>query len=54
MSGIFDRVLTINLAGNTVIFYVAARLYLLPLIPRVRPQVILVPVLLHIPCDTWD
>jgi hypothetical protein len=46
MSAIFDRVLTINLAANTVIFYVAARLYLLPLIPRVRPQVILVPVLL--------
>ena len=31
MSAIFDRVLTINLAANTVIFYVAARLYLLPL-----------------------
>jgi hypothetical protein len=46
MSAIFDRVLTINLAANTVIFYVAARLYLLPLIPRVRPQVILVPILL--------
>jgi hypothetical protein len=46
MSAIFDRVLTVNLVANTVIFYVAARLYLLPLVSRVRPQVILVPILL--------
>lgn len=46
MSAIFDRVLTINLVANTVIFYVASRLYLLPLVPRVRPQVIVVPILL--------
>ena len=46
MPAIFDRVLTINLVANTAIFYVAARLYLLPLIPRVRPRVILVPILL--------
>src|SRR4030095_12906862 len=46
MSAIFDRVLTLNLIANTVIFYVAARLYLLPLVPRIRPQVILVPILL--------
>ena len=46
MSAIFDRVLTINLVANTAIFYIAARLYLLPLIPRVRPQLILVPILL--------
>jgi hypothetical protein len=45
-SAIFDRVLTVNLAANTVIFYIAARLYLLPLVPRVRPQLILVPILL--------
>jgi len=43
---IFDRVLTVNLILNTAIFYVAARLYLLPLVPRVRPQGILVPILL--------
>jgi hypothetical protein len=35
MSAIFDRILTVNLVANTVIFYVAARLYLLPLVPRV-------------------
>ena len=46
MPAIFDRVLTVNLIANTVIFYVAARLYLLPLVPRVRPQQILVPILL--------
>jgi hypothetical protein len=42
----FDRVLTVNLVANTIIFYVAARIYLFPLIPRVRPQLIVVPILL--------
>jgi hypothetical protein len=46
MPAIFDRVLTVNLVANTAIFYVAARLYLLPLVPRIRPQLILVPILL--------
>src|SRR5213594_3815109 len=46
MSAIFDRVLTVNLITNTTIFYVATRLYLLPLVSRIRPQQILVPILL--------
>src|SRR5437867_10117082 len=46
MPAVFDRILALNLIANTVIFYVAARLYLLPLILRVRPQLILVPILL--------
>ena len=46
MPEIFDRVLPLNLIANTVIFYIAARLYLLPPISRVRPQQILVPILL--------
>jgi hypothetical protein len=46
MSGIFERILPLNLVANTVIFYVGARLYLLPLISRVRPRQILVPILL--------
>jgi hypothetical protein len=46
MPAIFDRALTVNLIANTAIFYVAARLYLLPLVSRVRPQQILVPILL--------
>src|SRR6476661_3181414 len=46
MPEIFDRVIVLNLVANTLIFYVVARLYLLPLIPRVRSQQILVPILL--------
>ena len=46
MPAVFDRVLPLNLVANTAIFYLAARLYLLPLIPRLRPQQILVPILL--------
>src|SRR5205823_6725332 len=46
MPATFDRVLTVNLIANTAIFYVAARLYLLPLVPRVEPQQIVVPILL--------
>ena len=43
---IFDRIMPLNLIANTAIFYVAVRLYLLPLLTRVRPQQILVPILL--------
>ena len=43
---IFDRILPLNLIANTVIFFVAVRLYLLPLVSRLRPQQILVPILL--------
>ena len=43
---IFDRVIVLNLVANTAIFYIAARLYLLPLIPRVPLKQILVPILL--------
>src|SRR6266702_4405623 len=46
MSAIFDRVLTVNLVANTAIFYVAARLYLLPQLSRLRPKQVLVPILL--------
>jgi hypothetical protein len=46
MPAIFDRVIVLNLIANTAIFYVAARLYLLPLVPSVQPQQILVPILL--------
>src|SRR6187397_1549256 len=43
---IFDRVLPLNLIANTVIFFVEARLYLLPLVSRLRPKQILIPILL--------
>jgi len=46
MPAIFDRVIVLNLVANTAIFYVAVRLYLLPLIPRVPLKLILVPILL--------
>ena len=42
----YDRVIVLNLLANTAIFYVAARLYLLPLVSRLRPRQILVPILL--------
>ena len=43
---VIDRILPLILVANTTIFYVAARLYLFPLIARVRAQQILVPILL--------
>jgi hypothetical protein len=46
MPAIFDRVLTLNLIANTAIFYLAARLYLLPQLFRFRPRQILIPILL--------
>jgi hypothetical protein len=46
MSDLFDRILTLNLVANTVIFYIAARLYLRPLLSRVQPRQIIVPILL--------
>jgi hypothetical protein len=46
MPSILDRILTLNLIANTAIFYVAARIYLLPRLPRLRPQQVLVPILL--------
>ncbi len=46
MPAIFDRILTLNLVASTAIFYIAARIYLLPLLPRLRPQQVLLPILL--------
>jgi len=45
---ILDRILTINLIGSTLVFYVSARLYLLPRLGKLEPRSVLVPVfLLH-------
>ena len=46
MSAISDRILTLNLIANTAIFYLAARLYLLPQLSRFRLRQILIPILL--------
>src|SRR5438046_10389853 len=40
---VFDRILPLNLIATTAIFSVAVRLYLLPLLARVRPAALLVP-----------
>ena len=40
------NVLSVNLLLNTLIFWIAARLYLLPRLERVDPTTVLVPVLL--------
>jgi len=41
-----DRILTANLLLSTLVFYVAARIYLLPKIQELRPRNILLPILL--------
>jgi len=43
---IFDRILTLNLIGTTVVFYVAARLYILPRLGELEPKSVLLPILL--------
>jgi hypothetical protein len=46
MEAILDRILTLNLIATTVVFYVAARIYLLPHLGRLRPRSVLIPILL--------
>ena len=46
MESILDRILTLNLVATTVVFYVAARIYLLPQLGRLRPRAVLIPILL--------
>jgi hypothetical protein len=46
IAALFDRILTLNLIGTTVVFYVATRIYLLPNLGRVRPTSVLIPILL--------
>ena len=46
MPAVFDRILPLNVVANTVIFYVAARIYLWPQLSRLRPRQILIPILL--------
>src|SRR5512138_1203873 len=40
------NILTINLVLSTFVFWVAARIYLLPKLHDIRPQVVLLPILL--------
>jgi len=46
MHALSDRILTLNLIASTAVFYVAARIYLLPHLGRLRPRTVLVPILL--------
>jgi hypothetical protein len=40
------NILTVNLLFSTLLFWVAARIYLLPKLPELRPQIVLLPILL--------
>jgi hypothetical protein len=47
METIFDRIiLPLNLIATTVVFYVAARIYLFPHLARLQPRSVLIPILL--------
>ena len=46
MEAIFDWVLTLNAIATTVVFYVAARIYLFPHLARLQPRSVLIPILL--------
>lgn len=40
------NILTVNLLFSTFVFWVAARIYLLPKLPQLEPQTVLLPILL--------
>src|SRR5262249_9011480 len=40
------NILTVNLAFSTVIFWIAARIYILPKLDELRPRAVIVPILL--------
>ena len=40
------NILTVNLLFNTFIFWVVAKIYVLPKLPELRPQSVLLPILL--------
>jgi hypothetical protein len=46
MEPLLNRILTLNLIATTVVFYVAARIYLLPYLGRLSPRAVLIPILL--------
>lgn len=46
MHPLLDRILTANLILSTLVFYVTARIYLLPKVQELKPQTILIPILL--------
>ena len=46
MESVLDRILTVNLICSTLIFYVGAKIYIMPKINELKPKVILIPILI--------
>jgi len=46
MHALLSRILTLNLIASTLVFYVAARIYLIPRLGRLPSRAVLVPILL--------
>jgi hypothetical protein len=46
MEALFDRILTLNLIATTAVFYVAAKIYLLPRLDRLPASSVVIPILL--------
>jgi len=40
------NILTVNLLFSTVVFAIAAKLYLIPMLPRLEPRSVVLPILL--------
>jgi hypothetical protein len=45
-SALIVNILTVNLLFSTLVFWVAARLYVMPRLPELAPQAVLLPILL--------
>jgi hypothetical protein len=43
---LLDRILAVNLIGTTLVFYAAARIYLIPRLGELAPRAVMVPILL--------
>src|SRR6478736_7596316 len=43
---LLDRILTLNLAATTEVFYVAAKIYLLPRLDQLSARTVMIPILL--------
>lgn len=46
MDALLERILTINLICSTAVFYVGARMYVLPKVGKSNPRAILIPILI--------
>jgi hypothetical protein len=46
------NILTVNLLLNTLVFWIAARIYVLPRLHQLKPRTVLLPILLLHATDT--